>query len=175
MTAKIIKVYKELLPAVQFIGKCYTNADRKNGGFGEKWGEWFQNGWFEALETAGKQPEIENGYLGLMLYNPHDTADSFAYWIGLFFTPGTPVPTGFESFLLESGSAGVCWIQGQGDGSLYQMHENCIQKLGENGMDHYKMDDKNRICCFERYNCPRFTDADENGNVILDYGVYLSE
>jgi hypothetical protein len=28
-------------------------------------------------------------------------------------------------------------------------------------------------CAFERYNCPRFTEPDENGDVILDYGILL--
>ena len=27
--------------------------------------------------------------------------------------------------------------------------------------------------CFERYQCPRFTAPDENGNVILDYGISI--
>ena len=27
--------------------------------------------------------------------------------------------------------------------------------------------------CFERYNCPRYTTPDENGNVILDYAVSI--
>ena len=25
--------------------------------------------------------------------------------------------------------------------------------------------------CFERYNCPRYTTPDGEGNVILDYGI----
>lgn len=29
--------------------------------------------------------------------------------------------------------------------------------------------------CFERYNCPRFTMPDENGNVILDYGISIEK
>lgn len=41
--AEIIKVYKEHLPAVRFIGKRYTNTDGdKDGGFGYKWEEWFE-------------------------------------------------------------------------------------------------------------------------------------
>ena len=29
--------------------------------------------------------------------------------------------------------------------------------------------------CFERYNCPRFTTPDEEGNVILDYGISIED
>jgi hypothetical protein len=28
---------------------------------------------------------------------------------------------------------------------------------------------------FERYQCPRYTTPDENGNVILDYGIKLAD
>lgn len=28
--------------------------------------------------------------------------------------------------------------------------------------------------CFERYNCPGFTTPDEQGNVILDYGISIA-
>ena len=34
--AEIIKVYKEHLPSLRFIGKCYTNADRDGGWNGFK-------------------------------------------------------------------------------------------------------------------------------------------
>ncbi|MFV0362716.1 MAG: hypothetical protein ACK5LL_06465 [Suipraeoptans sp.] len=46
---EIINVYKEYLPQLRFVGKCYTNADRcSEGGYGHQWGEWFQKGWFQA-------------------------------------------------------------------------------------------------------------------------------
>lgn len=35
--AEIIKVFKENVPAMRFIGKKYS-------GFGPMWGEWFANG-----------------------------------------------------------------------------------------------------------------------------------
>ena len=55
------------------------------------------------------------------------------------------------------------------------MNDECIAKLEENGMRDFKSDENNREYIFERYNCPRFTEKDEQGNVILDYGIYLSE
>ena len=63
--AEIIKVFKENVPAMRFIGKKYS-------GFGPMWGEWFANGWFDLIEQTmggiGKITEIwENGggYVGL--------------------------------------------------------------------------------------------------------------
>jgi len=52
--AEIIKTYKQSVPEMRFVGKKYGNADRVNGTFGAKWGEWFQNGWFEEIK---KQPK----------------------------------------------------------------------------------------------------------------------
>ena len=42
--AEIIKVFKENIPTMRFIGKKYDN-------FGH-WGEWWQNGWFDLLEQT---------------------------------------------------------------------------------------------------------------------------
>ena len=48
--AEIIKSYKQSIGAMKFIGKKYGDADRANGTFGAKWGEWFENGWFGVIE-----------------------------------------------------------------------------------------------------------------------------
>lgn len=84
MGAEIIKVYKEHLPSLRFAGKCYTNAGRV-GGFGHKWEQWFENGWFEQLEKLGESKDVENGYLGFMRCNGMDAENTFEYWIGMFF------------------------------------------------------------------------------------------
>lgn len=174
MAAEIIKVYKEHLSSLRFIGKCYTNADRI-GGFGHKWGEWFENGWFATLEAIGELKEVENGYLGFMRYNCAGGEETFEYWIGMFFPVGTSVPDGFACIDLVESDIAVCWIKGKENEGIYEMHDACISKCKENGMDKLRDDEKNRVCFFERYNCPRFTAPDEDGNVILDYGIYLAE
>ena len=62
--AEIIRVFKENIPTMRFIGKKYDN-------FGH-WDEWWQNGWFDVLEqTMGGTDKIcsiwENGggYIGV--------------------------------------------------------------------------------------------------------------
>lgn len=174
--AEIIKVYKEHLPAMRFIGKRYTNADRgKDGGYGYKWGEWFENGWFEELEKLGAVENIENGYLGFMRCNGSDFENTFEYWMGLFLPTDTEVPEGYEFIDLEESDAGICWIKGSdSDGSIYNMNDECIAEFQKKNMGNFKSDDENRAYIFERYNCPRFTQKDEQGNVILDYGIYLA-
>lgn len=174
MAAEIIKVYKEHLPSLRFIGKCYTNSDRM-GGFGHKWGEWFEKGWFGILEGIGELEGIDNGYLGFMRYDGNNADSTFEYWIGMFFPKNTIVPEGYDYIDLGESDIAVCWIKGKENEGIYGMHEACISKFHDNGMGNFKVDDKNRTCFFERYNCPRFTEADEDGDVILDYGVYLSE
>lgn len=174
MESKIIEVYKEHLPSLRFIGKCYTTADRI-GGFGHKWGEWFENGWFSILEKKGELKDVENGYLGFMRCNGSDPENTFEYWIGMFFPVNTPVPEGFAYIDLAESDIAVCWIKGREDGGIYDMHHACISKFQENGFGNFKSDDNNRTYFFERYNCPRFTVPDETGNIILDYGIYLAE
>ena len=91
--ARIIRTYKETLPSVRFVGKCYTSEDRVNGSFAHKWEEWFTNGWFEVLEKLPQLENVENGYLGWMR---SDLQNSFEYWIGMFLPVNTQVPEGFD-------------------------------------------------------------------------------
>lgn len=178
MSVEVTKVCRETFPAVRFIGKCYSNADRgADGGFGNKWGEWFQNGWFEKLEEIGYIPDMENGYVGLMGCSENE--GSFQYWIGVFTPENTNVPDGYSYVDIPAGDVGVCWIYGREDnGELYgqEPHNMCMAKLQANGMDNYReelKDGEKWWWYFERYNCPRFTTPDENGKVILDYGMYI--
>ena len=55
--AEIVKCYRQEVPAVRFVGKCYGNDDRHDGGFGMQWDEWHQNGYFEPLEAALGDPK----------------------------------------------------------------------------------------------------------------------
>lgn len=165
--AEIIKVYREELPSLRLIGKRYTNSDRgANGSFSGKWGEWFKNGYFGPLEKLGALPENGDAYLGLMRIT-----DEFEYWIGMFFPEGTPVPEGYEYTDFPAGSIGTCWIYGREDnGEIFgeKIHNKCLEKVKEKGWELTE-----NAVFFERYNCPRYTNADEKGNVILDYCMYI--
>jgi hypothetical protein len=44
MNAEIIKVYKQNVPALRFIGKKYGENDCIYGMFGKYWEDWFKNG-----------------------------------------------------------------------------------------------------------------------------------
>ncbi|MDD2481725.1 MAG: GyrI-like domain-containing protein [Lutispora sp.] len=166
---EIIKVYRESLPSLRLIGKRYTDRDRDvNGGFGNKWGEWFEKGYFRALEELGSLPENGDAYLGCMR-----CVGEFEYWIGMFFPEETPVPDGYMYVDIPSGDLGTCWIRGREDnGEIYgqEPHEMCISKIKEAG---WQLSEDPWF--IERYNCPRFTTPDEKGKVILDYCIYLKD
>lgn len=178
--AEIIKCYKQSIPAHRFIGKKYGDADRRDGSFGSKWGEWFQNDWFgtlenfaaEGLKKLGELYEDNGAYLGLMRCSGNEP---FQYWIGTFFAENTPVPDGFESVDFPASDLGTCWIYGKESEGLYGMHDACAKKMDENkfNIQNDFGNGKEEYWFFERYGCPRFTTDDEKGNKILDYCFYI--
>ncbi|NLM39207.1 MAG: GyrI-like domain-containing protein [Firmicutes bacterium] len=165
--AELVRVYRESLPKIRLVGKRYTNQDRDQyGGFGHKWGEWFQNGYFIPLDQLTQLPDEMNGYIGCMRMEPE-----FEYWIGVFTTDETQVPEGYDYVDIPAGDIAVCLLKGREDtGELYGMdvHTLCERAVEEQG---WEIDYGGWF--FERYNCPRFTDPDEEGRVILDYCFYL--
>ncbi|MDR0324675.1 MAG: hypothetical protein LBI19_01095 [Oscillospiraceae bacterium] len=171
--AEIIKTYKQNVSAARFIGKKYGNADRVEGMFGAKWGEWFQNGWFGILEKQMTESFKEtyadgDAYIGLMR---EFERDSFEYWIGMFLPEDAAVPEGFESVDFPKSALGVCWIYGKED-EVYCREGECGEKLGKEGFA-FVTEGQGADWCFERYACPRFTTPDEKGNIILDICFFV--
>ncbi len=71
MSAEIIKVYKQDVPALRFIGKKYGDKDRVDGMFGKYWCEWHEKGWFDLIEKQADKElnsiyEDGDAYIGLM-------------------------------------------------------------------------------------------------------------
>ena len=93
------------------------------------------------------------------------------YWVGMFLPAGTAVPEGYEYADIEAMDFAVFWRYGKEDGEeMYglEAHNRCLELFAEHGWERREDD-----WCFERYNCPRFTEPDEEGNVILDYGISI--
>ena len=184
MAFEIIKTYRVHFPAMRLIGKRYTDADRgADGSFGNRWGEWHGNGWFNLLEGAAKPVDGEYGQLGLMTFRTDHQhlppeENGFTYWIGIFFPPETPVPDGFDHLDLPESDVGINWIYGSdSNGEIFgsEPHTASYNKLNENdwGELNQSAGGEKLIVFFENYTCPRYTTPDEKGNVILDYGFYL--
>jgi predicted transcriptional regulator YdeE len=174
MAIEIKRVYKEHMPAIRFIGKRYTNEDRKNGNFGIYWEEWRQKGWWHELAKVQETENMDN-YIGLM--GCDEKGNGFQYWIGWMFPQNTSVPENFSYVDIPESDVGICWIYGKAEnGEIYGEgpHNLCLKKLKENGMNNEGKESK-WSWFIERYNEERFMKKDENGNVILDYGVYLGK
>lgn len=160
---EIKNIFKETIPKSRLIGKCYTDNDRVDGGFGHKWCEFFGNGSFDILEKAGGKADFD--YLGMMRV----VNGVFEYWVGMLAEPGTAPPEGFECAEVDTFDAAVFWFYGKEDsGELFGMepHNRALAEITAKGWKR-----REDGWCIERYNCPRYTTPDEFGNVILDYYV----
>jgi len=166
--AEIIKIMRESVPAMRFIGKKYES-------FGH-WGEMFSNGFFDQIEQAmGGVDSItaiwENGggYIGL---ERRHTEEPFEYWLGMFVPINTDIPDGFSSVDFPESDLGICWIYG----TEKEVHKVKGRKVAliESGVTIWK--DKNGAeWSFENCVCPRYTTPDEKGNVILDYCYFIEK
>lgn len=167
--AEIKRVYRQELPELKLVGRCYGDADRVDGTFAQKWGEWFQENLFEPLKLPdrGEEPFEDCGApIGLCRCRE---GEPFQYWIGMFVPPDAPVPEGYDSVSLDAGEIAVCWVYGR-EPEIYT--HCCLSRLEEEGLAWTA--DKNGVkWCFERYSCPRFTSPDDGGNVILDMCFYV--
>lgn len=159
MPLNILEIKTELCPETRFIGKRYTGSPN--------WGEWWGNNWFSALEASPRLSFNGDAYIGAVRI----VNDMPEYWIGMFFPIDTEVPEGFDYIDIPPLAYAVCYLQDkEGSGQFYHMetHNRCLDQINALGLQRKEND-----WCFERYNCPRFTTPDENGNVILDYGISI--
>ena len=167
---RVVDVVIETMPAMRLVGKMYKSLERTNGSYSKKWSEWFAMGWFDQLEKLGEVEGIENGQIGLI------RSPNFEYWIGMFLPADTTVPPGFAYVDLPAGNVAMCFVQGNAkDGSLYNHHDICVKALEEKGLLNLRKDKNGQTIFFERYNCPRFIEENQDGHVILDYGAYIED
>lgn len=158
---KITNITQESCPAARFIGKRYGGA--------ANWGEWWENGWFDILEKLPGLPINDGGYIEAIRF----ANGSQEHWLGMFFPAGTTVPEPFEFVDLPAIEYAVCYLYGNPEnGELFhdEAHEQCLSALLGQGSRR-----KEDGWCFQRCNCPRFTTPDEQGNVILDYGISIEK
>ena len=162
---EIIKVGKESVPALRFIGKKYGDEDRVDGLFGAKWGEWFENGLFEQLEKL--EPHDGWGhYIGLM---GHEDG-VFKYWIGMFLPAETTPPEGFCYMDYPACNLGFCRIKGKED-SIYCNEPICCDKLQQEG---FEMLDQEFICFERELMCEDHDNASlEEGEMLLDICFFV--
>lgn len=167
--AEIKRVYRQKMPAVKLVGKCYREEEKENGTFAGKWGEWFEKDWFSPLKLEGGDEAFEDcdAFIGLCRCKE---GEPFEYWIGVFLPPDAPVPEGYDSVALDAGDIGVAWVYGKEPDVYFCC---CLERLGAEGME-WAADAEGVKYCFERYVSPRFTSPDPQGNIILDMCFYVN-
>lgn len=167
---EIKKVERESLPPVKLVGKRFVQESMTQGGsFASGWQQAFQEGWFDTLGACKGIPGVSGDYIGAMRMVGDKGA--FEYWIGLFLALDAQVPQGFEAVELPAGDIGVCWLYGnQENGELYSPAASDLS-MGALAAKGWKFDERGWF--LERYNSPRFTQPDQQGNVILDICAYL--
>ena len=175
---KVIKTYRQSVPATRFIGKKFGDEDRidGHGGFGKQWDDWFKLGWCEQLEAYSPRADFEDAdaYIGLMRWKGEEPdPEPFQYWIGMFFPEGTEVPEGFEYVDFPASDLGVGWLYGK-DRYLFGKEHLAADSCGKQGMK-IICDDEGAFWFFERYVCPRFTQPDKKGKKILDICHYVEK
>ncbi|MDD3242949.1 MAG: GyrI-like domain-containing protein [Eubacteriales bacterium] len=156
--AQITKVYRQALPAMKLVGKCYGDADKVNDTFAGVWSTWFENGLFAPLEQSDRALPIQDGdaYIGLLRCK---AGEPIQYWVGMFMAPDAQVPQGYDSVPLAAGEVVVCWVYGR-EPDIYMA--DCLPCIKEEGAA-WAADQNGVLWCFERYACPRFTSPDEKG------------
>lgn len=159
MAVEILEVKKESCPKARLIGKRYEGVPN--------WGEWWENNWFEILETNQRLSFNGDAYIG----GVHIVNGMPEHWIGMLFPENTEVPEGFEYVDIAPLDYAICYLYDKENSSEFytiDTHNQCLEKLKE-----YNWKRKEDDWCLERYNCPRFTTGDEKGNVILDYAISI--
>lgn len=160
--AEIVNVYTEEYPALRFIGRSYRDSQRnKNGTFNDQWEQWFREDLFAPLRALNPQ---DMAAIGLMSIN---NVPEFEYWIGMFVPKNSPVPRGYEYVDFKPSTVGVSWIKGKEGKELYSMHLQCVNALAARDLE------MSNGWFFERYDFNRFTQRDENGEIILDYCIFV--
>ena len=135
------------------------------------WDECFYAGLFDEIEASG-EALLNHDFVGWMGdMQPDGTG---LYTCGMLFTSiadATLLPKGTTVIEIAAGEVAIAWIKGaQVTEVCGQAHILIAEALAAKGRPIISED---VAWSMEVYNCPRFTDPDEEGNIILDYVVPL--
>jgi hypothetical protein len=88
----------------------------------------------------------------------------FSYIVGMLMKNGVSVPDGYCYRNIEETDVAIGWIKGKDTADVCSSaHSQTVQALQEKGYTCDRMK-----WCMELYSCPRFTQPDDNGDIILD-------
>lgn len=160
--AALVKIDFIEMPEVLVIGKTIDVDWLKVHGTNpipDLWKTCFKDNTFKTLETLNDFV-YDNSYVGYMTLH--------SYTCGMLMKIGCPQPGGgFTTQTIMPSKVAVGWIRGN-ENDLYMNAHGLTEKALEEWGYRY-----NPACkwSMELYNCPRFTQKDQDGKVILDYYI----
>lgn len=169
---EIIKFRVKKLPSLKLVGKeirynmeSHMKGDNRIPAF---WDKCFADDTFSSLE-AQADFVYDSSYVGVM--TDWDKGDGdFSYIVGMLMVEGVSIPDGYVYRDIEETDVAIGWIKGKNTSDVCSTaHSQTDQSLKEKG---YKCDKMK--WCMELYNCPRFIEADINGDIILDYYIPIN-
>ena len=129
------------------------------------WDLCFSEGIFAELEDQSGNIH-DPAYVGVMVDWDRGDGD-FSYIVGMLMKTGADVPDGFICREVNATKVAIGWIKGADVADVCsKAHEYTEKALKAEGFTCKKI-----TWCMELYNCPRFTEPDENGDIILDYYI----
>ena len=163
--SQLVKFEVEDLPAMRIVGKAvYPKMDMKENPIPAFWGQCFGDDTFSTLEAQASDV-LDASYVGFMC--DWSGTGHFTYICGMMMKAGCSVPEGFAYKDCAPAKAAIGWIQGQEKENYDAAHQFTQGEMEKQG---YQFDEQAQWC-MELYNCPRFTQPMENGDVILDYYI----
>lgn len=161
---KLVNLQVKELPRMYVVGRAIrVKMDMEENPIPALWDRCFAEGTFETLEAL-EDYHLDKDYVGWL---GDWSEDSFVYICGMLMKPEVPVPEGFDWRELAPAKAGVGWIKGRVPEVLFHAHDLTLEALLEAGYE----PDHGAGWSMELYNCPRYTNPDENGELILDYYI----
>lgn len=129
------------------------------------WSTCFTDDTFSKLENQNELV-FDASYVGVM--TDWDKGDGdFSYICGMLMKEGVTVPNGYTAHEIEATRVAIAQIKGSDTADVCSnAHELTEKKLKDEGHSCDKMK-----WSMEFYNCPRYTEPDENGEIILDYYI----
>ncbi|HLT00500.1 MAG TPA: GyrI-like domain-containing protein [Acholeplasma sp.] len=168
--AKLINFEVVKLPKVIIIGKeikhrfdLMMKGDNPIPAF---WGKCFEENVFGILE-AQKDFIYNADYVGVMCDFTKGDGE-FSYIIGMIMKEGATVPDGFRAFVIEEGDVGIGYVKGEELDVSMNAH-----RLTEEAIKNINRSNHNMEWFMELYNCPRWTDVDQDGHRTMDYYIPL--
>ncbi len=163
--AELIKFEFRNLPKIYVVGKeikVKVSEVMMNNPIPKFWKSCMEDCFFNDIDF-NKETVYENSLVGFM---SEINGDGFSYICGVPLTHNEfTAPDDYTIKETEPMNVAVGYVKGKDVADVYmQAHQFTIEEIKARG---YKTDMNS--WCMELYNNPRFTQPDQEGNIIMDY------